>query len=379
MDVLDSKQHECVFILDYMGIGGSERKIMSVANGLAKRGHKVHLIFLNQSYSLSHTFEKSIQFKVLHREGKLDLKAVKTLRNYLKTHQNIQTIWPVNLYPLLYAFLSTLKLGRQINIIGSSNTTIFDRRYEEYQMLLYVPIIRSLNCFVFGSHNQKRLWIKKYFLGQKNYQVIHNGVDIERFTLEYKHKNRQTNREKFGYTDQDIVIGMVARLATEKAQEHLIKAFEQLVQQGKEVKLILAGGGPMLEPLKILCEELEIQDRVMFTGKVEDVRPYLVCMDLFALTSVAIETFSNAALEGMAMELPVVISDISGAREMVEDDVNGYVYPPGEITQLKNSLEKLCDKQHRERLGQKARAIIEEKFTKEIMVNNYQRMIWPQL
>ncbi|MFK5894399.1 MAG: glycosyltransferase family 4 protein [Pseudomonadota bacterium] len=377
MNNKDASQHECLFVLDLMGIGGSERKIVSVANGLAQRGYKVHLFFLNFGISLTNTIDKTISITVLQRKGKLDRQVIKKLRQYMLEHNGIKTIWPVNLYPLLYVFLATRGIENKPLIIGSSNKTLFRSFYQEAQMLLYTPIIRSLDCFIFGSYNQKEMWIKKYFLGNKNYHVIHNGVDIDKFSITYRDEQRPKYRTKFGYSKTDIVIGMVARFSAEKAHDDLINACKRLIDQGIDIKLLLAGDGLRLEEIKQLCLNLGISERVTFAGSVDDVRPFLVCMDIFALTSISVETFSNAALEAMAMKLPIVISDLSGAKEMVEDGVNGYTYPPGNVDKLANSLSKLMKLEDRVRLGETGRQILEKKFTRDIMIETYRKFIWP--
>ena len=91
------------------------------------------------------------------------------------------------------------------------------------------------------------------------------------------------------------------------------------------------GDGPLREQLLRRAVELEIADRVHFIGEVEDVRPVLAAMDVFVLPSIAVESFSNAALEAMSMGRPVILSDIGGAREMIDDGVEGYVVSPTEL------------------------------------------------
>ena len=77
--------------------------------------------------------------------------------------------------------------------------------------------------------------------------------------------------------------------------------------------------------------ELEVADRVSFIGELDDVRPVLTALDVFVLPSTAVESFSNAALEAMAIGRPVILSDIGGAREMIDDGVEGYVVVATEL------------------------------------------------
>ena len=90
-----------------------------------------------------------------------------------------------------------------------------------------------------------------------------------------------------------------------------------------------------------------------FIGAVEDVRPVLAALDVFVLPSIAVESFSNAALEAMSMGRPVILSDIGGAREMINDGVEGYVVSPTELAaRLPAMIAALyADRRKRQQMG----------------------------
>ena len=98
-----------------------------------------------------------------------------------------------------------------------------------------------------------------------------------------------------------------------------------------DAHLVIAGDGPLRDFLARRAVELEVADRVSFVGELDDVRPVLTALDVFVLPSTAVESFSNAALEAMAIGRPVILSDIGGAREMIDDGVEGYVVSPTEL------------------------------------------------
>ena len=96
-----------------------------------------------------------------------------------------------------------------------------------------------------------------------------------------------------------------------------------------------------------------------FIGEIEDVRPVLAALDVFVLPSIAVESFSNAALEAMSMGRPVILSDIGGAREMIHDGVEGYVVSPTELAARLPALiaALYADRRKRQQMGQSRRAI----------------------
>ena len=106
----------------------------------------------------------------------------------------------------------------------------------------------------------------------------------------------------------------------------------------------------------------------------DDVRPCVGICDCLALTSHAVETFSISALEAMAMGKPVVITDLGGARELVEHGVSGFIFEKGDIGGLAAHLTSLAEDNRHLEMGEKARQRVREKFTIEKMVAAYEAL-----
>ncbi|MDP6095455.1 MAG: glycosyltransferase family 4 protein [Gammaproteobacteria bacterium] len=375
LDKNSRAEESCLFLLDNLGIGGSERKTIAAANILARRGYSIYLAFLNLSYDIHDTLEPSISTLDLQRVGKLDVSAVYQLRQYLKDNR-ISTIWSVNLYPMIYAFLATRIMAAPVRVIGSSNVSVFRNYYENTKMLIYSPIIRWVDDFVFGSERQMTDWRKRYFIGNATYSVIHNGVDLSRFSPSINSSQRSRERTQLNISENEIVFGKVAQFRAEKAHSDLLYACKIQIDNSNKIKLLLVGDGPTLNIVRMQAKSLGIEDSVIFAGLMEDVRPALCAMDVFVLTSVAVETFSNAALEAMAMGLPVVLSNIGGAAEMVESDYNGYLFPPGDVATLSERLKQISDKEVIKRLGKASRQMVESHFSADRMADRYEALIW---
>jgi glycosyltransferase involved in cell wall biosynthesis len=120
-----------------------------------------------------------------------------------------------------------------------------------------------------------------------------------------------------------------------------------------------------------------MQAHVTFAGVHGDVRPALSVMDVFVLPSTHVETFSNAALEAMAMRMPVILSRIGGAAEMVREGVEGFTLAPAELAEnLAPLLARLfTDGGLRERMGQAARLRVAQEFSLQTMVADYAALI----
>jgi glycosyltransferase involved in cell wall biosynthesis len=143
--------------------------------------------------------------------------------------------------------------------------------------------------------------------------------------------------------------------------------------------LVLVGDGPLRDELKRQAKELGLEDRILFAGEVTDVRPFLAAADLFALSSVAVETFSNAALEASAAGLPVVLTDIGGARELVDEGASGLVVPPRNPAALATALEDLLRDQARcARMGELGRARTVAAFGFGRMLAEWVSVLWDE-
>lgn len=365
----------CLFLLDNLGIGGSERKTILVANRLAERGRRVHLVFLNMSRDIGGTIHSDIPRVVLKRRGKLDLRAVGTIRNYVQRH-GIETVWAVNLYPMLYAYLATRIPRWDIRLIGSSNVSLLRNRYELLKMYLYKPVMRRLDAFVFGSQRQMDIWVSGYSLGLPEMTVIYNGVLTDRFSPAAYGSDRIAARAVWGLSEEGIVLGNVAQFRVEKAQRDIVEAARLLREKGYPVQVLLVGDGSERPSVEALVRNHGMSDIVRFAGLLDDVRPALLAIDVFVLSSIAVETFSNAALEAMSMGCPAVLSDIGGAREMVTDGFNGYVYQPGNPGALACQLQKMMGAAELIRLGTNARQRVLDRFSADAMADRYEVLIW---
>ena len=112
-----------------------------------------------------------------------------------------------------------------------------------------------------------------------------------------------------------------------------------------------------------------MDDAVVFTGRRTDVRSLLTVFDVSVLTSVTVETFPMSFLEAMAMERPLVTTRVGGVPEMIEEGENGYVVEMRDVEGLATALTRIVgDRSVAQRMGLRSRALVEEKFTMEMMV-----------
>ncbi|MGL4315185.1 MAG: glycosyltransferase [Pseudomonas sp.] len=153
--------------------------------------------------------------------------------------------------------------------------------------------------------------------------TLYNRVDID--AVQAEQVSRESSREHLGLPPGAWVVGNVGRLHPDKDQATLIRGFAlALPQLPADSLLAIMGCGRLEGSLKALAAELGVTDRVRFLGQIPGGRRYFKAFDLFALSSDH-EPFGMVLLEAMAADVPLVVSDCGGGREVVGDA--GRLFP----------------------------------------------------
>jgi glycosyltransferase involved in cell wall biosynthesis len=369
----DAAPSDVLFLLGNLAVGGSERKITRLANRLKEEGTAVSLACLHGEYTLESTIRRDVPVHKLERRGKFSFRALWKLRRLIQ-RERPATVVAVNLYQAMYVAAAMLLLPQRPRTVALVNTSTF--RGKRLMKRFYQFVLTRFDHTVHGCQAQRAYWQFSARTTDKS-TVIYNGVDAAHFEPVVAFEAAKRLREKLGVKPSGLLIGTVGRLAPEKNQEVLLQTLRRLRVARVDAHLVIAGDGPLREHLQRRAASLEVADRISFIGELEDVRPVLAAMDVFVLPSLAVESFSNAALEAMSMCRPVILSDIGGAREMIDDGVEGYVVSPTELAARLPALIAALYAEPRKRLqmGLAARARAMSCFSVSGMAAGYRAMI----
>lgn len=140
-----------------------------------------------------------------------------------------------------------------------------------------------------------------------------------------------------------LVIGTIGRLSKEKGHSYLFRALSQLRgERSTPWKLLVVGDGPLRTHLEQRAMEAGLRDQVIFTGFSEKPLAMIALMDLVAQPSLN-EAFSRTMVEALALGKPLIISEVSGAREVVQDGRNGLIVPQADPGALAAAIRRLID------------------------------------
>lgn len=203
--------------------------------------------------------------------------------------------------------------------------------------------------------------------------VIHNPIDVRRF--DPARYDRAAARRALGLADDELAVAVVAQLTPWKGQEEAIRAVALLREAHPNLRLLVVGSPKFqaarldnqayADALHALPAELGAQDIVRFLGERKDVPEILRALDVLLVPSWK-EAFGRIVVEGMAMELPVIATDVGGPKEIVTSGGDGVLAPPQDPRAWADALDALLhDPPGRAALGERARASVLARFTPE--------------
>jgi glycosyltransferase involved in cell wall biosynthesis len=199
--------------------------------------------------------------------------------------------------------------------------------------------------------------------------VLPNGVDRELLHPDEAMRAKVRNALAL---DREFLWFAAGRLEPVKDYPALLAAFALLPQKAR---LVIAGAGPLQDELIQLAERLCIELRVAFLGFEPNVRRWLQAADGFVLSS-RTEGLPMVLLEAAACGLPAVATDIPGTREVVEDDVTGFLAQAGDASALteKMSALMLASREERRTMGEQAMQRVSERFSLDAVLDQWEAL-----
>ena len=213
---------------------------------------------------------------------------------------------------------------------------------QAYERTVGRGLLRAARRIICVSDDVRR-HAGSFGISEATLAVVPNGVDTARFVPRPRSPG------------DPPVLMCVGRLIANKGPQHLLEGVARLRRQGVDARLLYVGGGPLEHRLRRRAHALGMDDRIRFLGRRQDVDALLAEADVFVRPSLT-DGMSLSVLEAMAAGLPVVATDVSGTRELIDDGISGVVTPPGSVSALADGVARLLnDPSARERMGANAR------------------------
>jgi N-acetyl-alpha-D-glucosaminyl L-malate synthase BshA len=363
-------------IVCYPTFGGSGVLATELGKALADKGHNIHFITYQQPVRLT-GFSANIFYHEVHvptyplfdfppYETALASTMVDVIRNnkldLLHVHYAIPHASAAYMAKMILKneginipVITTLH-GTDITLVGKDKT--------------YSPVVAfSINqsdAITAVSDNLREETYNTFFI-EKEIEVIHNFVDVERFNR----KPIDAFQKVIAPNGERIVVH-ASNFRKIKRVQDVVKIFQQIVKQ-VPAKLLLVGDGPERPMVEELARELGIVSEIKFLGKQQDMEEIFAVTDLFLLPS-EYESFGLAALEAMASGTAVVCSNAGGLPEIIEQGVCGYMANVGDVQAMAEfSLDILRD-ENRMAQFQAAAQLQAQRFDIRNIIPIYERL-----
>jgi len=339
--------------------GGSEGFSQALIGKLAQEGHEVHIFAIMWDTS---GLPKNIHF---HKVPAI------TFNSFLR-----DLTFTISTYLILKR--------RHFDIIQSHDKTLFQDIYRagdgchiewlrqrwkrtgflgrlSFLLNPYHWLILTMERMIFKGHRFKKIIaiselvkrniLEHYHVDERDIEVIYNGVDLGRFHPENRNLYRDEIRRRHSIGENDFVVLFVGSGFERKGVEYLLRASEVV---SEPITVLVVGKGSEEKMRRYIKKQ-----RVIFCGPQREIHKYYAASDIFVFPTMY-EPFGNVHLEALASGLPVITTRLSGASEIIQEGVQGFVIDkPEDINMLAEKVTILMNRDKNVRMGFEARRLAE--------------------
>lgn len=364
------KRIKILHVLDSLGVGGMERVVIDVVNGLDSKIFDQTVCCLSRKGEAAAFLGNGAACIDLGKGRKADrlmpLKIARVIREvrpqivHTQSWSGVDTalamILPGNFRPRLVHS----EHGRSLPYI----------HFEPWKRKLARRCLYHRTDAVFAVSSEVRdYYCRETGFPAERMGVIPNGIDPRRID----EAAGCGVRERLGIDEHDFVVGTVARLDRTKDTMTLARAFTELYrsQRNPRLKFLIVGDGEQKSEIENYLAEEGMSRAVIFAGLRHDVPELLGAMNLFALSSLS-EGIPLTVLEAMCASLPVVATKVGALPELVEEGVTGFLVEPKNAGELAQRVLRFYQSREMARVfGRAGRRKVEREFRLERMLERY--------
>lgn len=347
-----------LYTIDSLQLGGKERQLLELLKGINLINNIEFrvLLYLNYvNYDISSFHNSNF---IIHNENNRSKKAW-----FYRFNKTVHDFKPDIIHSwenlsLIFSYILKPKYNYKI-IDGSIRYSAKFRLFSKQSIISKLSFIIADKIVANSNKGLKVCGISNW----NKATVIYNGIDISRF--------EDSNQQRF---DRKYDLICLANFLPSKDHITLINTILKMNFEGNNVNLLLIGDGPELQSIKNMIPE-SMREKFVFIGHNNKVEDYIYQAKIGVLLSnskQSAEGISNSIMEYMCAGLPVIATNTGGTPELVNNNNNGFLINPFDIKSLEESiLSLLNDSKIYHKFSIKSKLIIEEKFSNNIMVNNY--------
>jgi glycosyltransferase involved in cell wall biosynthesis len=211
-------------------------------------------------------------------------------------------------------------------------------------------------------------------ISPKHVQMLYNPLDLEYFKPD--ESLRKTSREKFGFADDDIVVGFIGAMHPDKGMLPLCDALNQAMPRMPQLKAIWVGDGLAVKDLSTKIQDGGFSSHHLLHTWTKDVRPYYAAMDILAVPTLVTETFGRVSIEAQASGVTVLCSNLGGLPETLAPDNTGRLMPVGDVAAWRDAILEIAgNAQLRKGFQEKGRNWVERNFSSAAIAKQFTMLL----
>lgn len=347
-------------------LGGGERHLADLANGLVRRGHEVHVALRPNSSLAGELGELAPEnFHTLPLRNSLDAKSARALASLIRKHKlEIVHAHMARDYPLA-AYASRRNPGSKLIV---TRHVLFP-----LNRLHRITLSRAARVIAVSQAVAAQLRAAAIVPAER-ISVVLNGIDIAKCQRTRAEFDRRSFFESWKLAADTLLVGTVGELTPLKGQGEFLRAASQVLKQVPNSYFIVAGidhspGNKHQKQLLRLIEELQLTAHVRLVGWLDELAKLYCALDVFVSASHT-ESFGLAIAEAMASGTAVVATETAGAVELIKTEETGLLVPVADVNRMAAAILLLLkDETKRLRLGQRAQEVAAVSFGVDRMID----------
>lgn len=356
--------------IDTTGPGGAETVFIDLATRLPAEKYRAVVLIRGKGWVYEELCRRGVKPLLMETKGSFNWRYLAGLAGLIR-REGVDLIQSHLLGSNVYCSLAGLLTRKPV--VATFHGAVDIGQNERFKGLKFGAINKGAGCIVAVSNNLRSDIISRTPLHGAHATVIYNGID----TQDFQRQKSSALRRRFGWADNDIIVGSLGNIRSAKGYDSLLQAASMLHHHMPPVRFVIAGQGKpggLYEKLLRMREELGLQECVQFVGFVDDPADFLSNLDLFLLSSTS-EGFSIATIQAMASNLPVIVTRSGGPEEIVTHGENGWMVPAGNPEVLAKAVETLVDDPVlRATLAGRGRSHAVDNFDINAMLNAYSQV-----
>ena len=356
-------------LIDTTGPGGAETVFIDLATRMPKDKYRSVVAIRGKGWVYDELCRRGVVPILLDAKGSFNWHYLLGLRKIIRS-EGVDLVQSHLLGANVYSSLVGLLTGKPV--VATFHGAVDIGQNERFKGMKFAAINAGASHVVAVTDSLLVDIVSRTSLREKKTSVIYNGID----TSAYIRNHSGSLRKKYGWGEDEVIIGSLGNIRPAKGYDILLKAAALLESRGYSYRFVIAGQGKgeLYEELQALRKNLDLEEKVQFLGFVDDAADFLANIDIFLSSSIT-EGLPLSAIQAMVAALPIVATRCGGYEGLITDGENGVLTEVGLPEAIAEAIEiVVSDPDLQSKMGKKAKAYAIETFDIQVMLAAYEKV-----